>query len=67
MQENEFTSEFRWLHSYQNASNKHLVFAEPHPDDSLRFYRMLFDYGLRNGMSGYENDYLVSISTRILG
>eukprot|EP01047_Picozoa_sp_COSAG01_P052475 COSAG01_NODE_5522_length_4206_cov_6.215973_5_plen_66_part_00 len=27
-------------------------------DDALRFYRMLFDYGLHNGMVGFEHDYL---------
>ena len=56
--ENEYTKEFRWIHSHQNESNTRLIFSEPHPDDALRFYRMLFDYGIANGMSGFENDYL---------
>jgi hypothetical protein len=33
-------------------------FAEPHPDDSERFYNMLFTYGVANGMRGYEHDFL---------
>ena len=33
-------------------------FAEPHPDDALRFYDDLFAYGKRNGMRGFENDFL---------
>lgn len=36
----------------------HAQFAEPHPDDSERFYNMLFDYGLANGLAGFENDFL---------
>lgn len=56
--ENEHSNSFRWLHSHQNKSNTILTFAEPHPDDSLRFYRMLFDYGMAQGMSGFEHDYL---------
>jgi hypothetical protein len=56
--ENEHTDNFRWIHSHQNKSNAELIFSEPHPDDSLRFYRMLFEYGIENGMSSFENDYL---------
>ena len=56
--ENEHTDDFRWIHSHQNQSNAELLFSEPHPDDALRFYRMLFDYGIENGMSGFEHDYL---------
>ena len=41
-----------------NPKMTELIFAEPHPEDSLAFYRMLFDYGLQNEMAGYENDYL---------
>ena len=52
--DNVFSDQFRWLESY-NPAMPHLIFAEPHPDDALAFYRMLFDYGKRNGMAGYEN------------
>ena len=55
---NEHTDDFRWIHSHQNqnTSNRKLVFSEPHPDDSFRFYKMLFDYGIENGMSGTEKN-----------
>ncbi|CAJ1359089.1 unnamed protein product [Effrenium voratum] len=33
-------------------------FAQPHPDDALEFYQMLFDEGLRNAMGGFEQDFL---------
>lgn len=56
--DNVYSDQFRWLTSYQNESNAHLRFSEPHPDDALRFYRMLFDYGAEHGMVGFENDYL---------
>jgi hypothetical protein len=55
--ENTYKDKFRWLHSY-NPDHPELVIAEPHPDDSLAFYRMLFDKGTKNGMAGFENDYL---------
>lgn len=55
--ENVYSDQFRWVESY-NPDFPALIFAEPHPDDSLRFYRMLFDYGMSVGMVGYENDYL---------
>ena len=54
---NVYSDRFRWVQSY-NPDFPDLVFAEPHPDDSLAFYRELFDYGMKNGMAGFENDYL---------
>eukprot|EP00438_Fugacium_kawagutii_P003001 Skav233480 [mRNA] locus=scaffold1310:56392:61546:+ [translate_table: standard] len=33
-------------------------FAVPDPDFALAFYRMLFDYGIANGMRGFEHDFL---------
>ena len=44
--ENIYKTSYRWVYSY-NPKQMELVFAEPHPDDALRFYRMLFDYGTR--------------------
>lgn len=55
--ENVHADDFRWIHS-SNPGHPELVFAEPHPDDAVRFYRYLFDYGIANGMAGYEQDYL---------
>ena len=54
---NIYADQFRWVHS-ENPDHPELVFAEPHPDDAAAFYGMLFDYGLRNGMGGFEHDYL---------
>eukprot|EP01052_Picozoa_sp_SAG31_P027808 SAG31_NODE_2634_length_5342_cov_2.253099_4_plen_525_part_00 len=53
--QNVYSKRFRWVSSY-NPLHPELIFSEPHPDDSLNFYRMLFDYGVANGMVGYEND-----------
>jgi hypothetical protein len=55
--DNQWSDQFRFLESY-NPAMPHLIFAEPHPDDALAFYRALFDYGIGQGMAGYENDYL---------
>ena len=52
--DNVWSDRFRWLQSY-NPAMPQLIFSEPHPDDALEFYRMLFDYGIRNGMAGFEN------------
>ena len=54
---NVYADKFRFLESW-NPDHPELIFAEPHPDDSLAFYREIFDYGLSVGMAGYENDYL---------
>ena len=54
---NVYEQSFRWIHSY-NPQHPELIFAQPHPDDSARFYSMLFDYGVGNGMRGFEHDYL---------
>ena len=54
---NVYSDHFRWVHSV-NPHHPELVFAEPHPDDAAAFYGMLFDYGRRNGMGGFEHDYL---------
>eukprot|EP00937_MAST-01D_sp_MAST-1D-sp2_P001458 g1458.t1 len=57
--ENTHNESFRWIHSLNpNGTHPELVFAEPHPDDALAFYRFLFRYGAANGMAGYEQDYL---------
>lgn len=39
--ENVFSDLFRFV----NGSAGDTAFAQPHPDDALDFYRMLFDYG----------------------
>ena len=51
--ENVHKDDYRWIHS-SNPGHPELVFAEPHPDDSEKFYRYLFGYGIDNGMAGYE-------------
>jgi len=45
---------------FLNSSNGPFTFAEPDPKNgnALKFYQMLFDYGIQNGMKGYENDFL---------
>ena len=50
---NVYSSEFRFIESLPGPSQ----FSEPHPDDSERFYNYLFDYGVKNGMRAYENDF----------
>ena len=54
---NIYDDRFRWIHS-ANPQHPELIFAEPHPDDAAAFYSMLFDYGVANGMGGFEHDYL---------
>lgn len=55
--ENVYKFEFEWIHSF-NPDDPTLIFAEPHPSNSEAFYAMLFDYGIGNGMGGFEHDYL---------
>ena len=45
---------FKFVQGVKDAAQ----FAEPHPDDSERFYDYLFEYGVANGMQGFENDFL---------
>mmetsp|Transcript_86928 Transcript_86928/g.246464 ORF Transcript_86928/g.246464 Transcript_86928/m.246464 type:complete len:826 (+) Transcript_86928:58-2535(+) len=52
--ENAYSGQFRFVTGSSGATE----FAEPHPDDALKFYRMLFDYGVRNGMRAFEHDFL---------
>lgn len=40
--QNVYMGRFRFV----NGSSGSSAFAQPHPDDALAFYRMLFDYGL---------------------
>merc|ERR1712166_877750 len=55
--DNEYTDQFRWIDSY-NPEQPVLIFSQPHPDDSVKFYRGLFEYGIQNGMAAFEHDYL---------
>lgn len=51
---NIYMKQFKFLHGSHGAT----AFTVPYPDDALAFYRMLFDYGMANGMSGFEHDFL---------
>ena len=54
--ENVYTSKYKFVHGAPSMPG----FAEPDPADgnALAFYRELFDYGIANGMAGFENDFL---------
>jgi hypothetical protein len=41
-----------------SANGPDFQFSEPHPDIALEFYRMLFTYGVSQGMKEFENDFL---------
>eukprot|EP00435_Cladocopium_sp_Y103_P075365 s16_g56.t2 len=51
---NVYMKHFKFLEGSHGAT----AFTVPEPDDALAFYRVLFDYGMANGMSGFEHDFL---------
>lgn len=52
--ENVYTQQFKFLQGSHGITQ----FAVPEPNNALAFYRMLFDYGMKNGMTGFEHDFL---------